>query len=119
MFFQGLFSTPLPYLVMAFVYMIGLFPGALKSWTGTDENELIASEINVEPTVVDAWDELAANELAVYADWCVAKAQKTNEPTDTNIVNYWERTNFQILESVAVFKTEYWTSIISRPPPVA
>ena len=119
MFFQGIFSTPLPYLVMAFVYMIGWFPGALKNWVGTDENETITTEINAELTAIDAWDELAANELAVYADWCVAKAQKPNEPTDINIVNYWERTHFQILESVAVFKTEYWTSIISRPPPVA
>lgn len=119
MFFQGLFSTPLPYLVMAFVYMIGLFPGALKSWTGTDENELIASEINVEPTVVDVWDELTANETAVYSNWQMNVAAEPVEPICNEVSEYWKRTHYPTAQPETVFKIEWWASIVSRPPPVA
>lgn len=60
MFLIGIFSTPLPYVVMAFAYLIGMGMGIFKQDKNQEQEEIASNIINYEILSPEADQELDA-----------------------------------------------------------
>lgn len=116
MFFQGLFTSALPYVVLVAAYVLGLMPGAYKTLKKiidrNSETEIVAENKGVTIDAESVCDfitefhSLSANKLASYFD--TLDAFLNFEVLPSYFIGYKFILNNRIETS----------AIIARPPPV-
>lgn len=117
MFIFGILSTPLPYLVIAFVYLMGLGMGIFqKNHTIIGENEIVSNIINYE--ILSPEQE---NNEAQYHDFVADNYQYPNVADNFFIFccSQQQAVDNQLPENQNIIYSYILTSnLFNRPPPV-
>jgi hypothetical protein len=122
MFFLGSLSTPLPYIILALIYLVSLVPGVAEKLALIDKQAQAPVTKPIAQIEISS-DESISFDLATNFSKIVHNEVETICSAEDKIVQAyqireWLKTKFLTNGFIALFETRFWPSIISRPPPV-